>query len=115
MPMTGTSSALVIALPDFVGHALKQDDVGCRRPADARPTFEHLLRLLGFPALHAKPADLVHGLRLKPEVRADRDIVPRQVFDDLDLAFAALQLDHHRPAFLHQAHGSCRAPGLVSV
>ncbi len=38
-------------------------------------------------------------------MRADRDVVPREMLDDLDLSFPAFELDHHRAAFLHQAHG----------
>jgi hypothetical protein len=65
--------------------------------------------LVCLPSLHTKPADLVHGLGLQPEVRADRNIVAREMLDDLDLAFATFQfdhhraVDHHRAAFLHHA------------
>ena len=55
--------------------------------------------------LHAEAAGLVHRLRLQSQVRAHRDVVAREEFDDLELAEAALELDHLRAAFLHEAHG----------
>ena len=77
------------------------EPASCRAPG----CLEHLLGLLPVAPLHLEAADLVHGLRLQAQVRADRDVVPGQVLDDLDLPFPAFQLDHHRSAFLHQAHG----------
>ena len=66
---------------------------------------EHLLGRRFLASLHAKAADLVHRLRLQPEVRAHGDVVAREELDDLDLPGAAFELDHLRAAFLHQAHG----------
>ena len=33
-----------------------------------------------------------------------RDVVAGKMLDDLDLPFAAFELDHHRAAVLHQPH-----------
>ena len=52
-----------------------------------------------------KSAGLVHRLRLEPQVRAHRDVVAREEFDDLELAEPAFELHHFRATFLHQPHG----------
>jgi len=78
-------------LAQFVRHALEQHDVGTGI-LESRRGGNHRLRLRAVAPLHLEAADLVHGLRLEPEVCADRDIVTREMLDDLELPVAALVL-----------------------
>ena len=52
-----------------------------------------------------KPPSLCTDCGFKPEVRAERNVLAREVLDDADLAAPDLELDHHRAAFLHQPNG----------
>ena len=71
-------------LPEFARHAFEQDDIGTRILELLRRSL-HVLCLFRIPALHAKPADLVYRLGLQPEVRANRDVVTREMLDDINL------------------------------
>ncbi len=90
-------------LPHLVGDALEQHDIGTG-VLQATRRLAHLAGLVRLPALYLEATDLVHRLRLQAEMRAHRYVVTSEVRDDLHLVVTTLELDHHGPALLHQAH-----------
>lgn len=90
--------------PNFIRNALQQHNIrSCILQSPGR--VHHDPCLIRFPPLHPKSANLVDRLRLEAQVRANRNVVPGQVFDDLDLIFSTFELDHHGATLLHQADG----------
>ena len=90
-------------LPNLIGNALEQDDVSsgilqllCR--------LDHFTSVICLATLHLESTELVNRLGLQAQVGANRNIVVREMFDDLKLAAAALELDHHRTTLLHKSH-----------
>ncbi len=93
----------MISLAELRRNAFEQHDVRARR-FQRLGAVEHALGGRFIATLHFETAGLVHRLRLEPEVRAHRDVVAREKFDDLELAEPAFELHHFRAAFLHEAH-----------
>ena len=94
----------MIRLAELRRNAFEQHDVRARG-FQRLGAVEHALGGRFVATLHPEAAGLVHRLRLQPQVRAHRDVVAREEFDDLELAEPAFELDHFRAAFLHEAHG----------
>src|SRR6476620_294323 len=74
-------------------NTFEQQHVGTRRLQGLRIS-DHPRGVLLLTPLNAKPAGLVHRLWLEAEVRAHRDVVPGEVFDDFKLRAASFELDH---------------------
>ena len=103
IPITGTLTACEIERPRSDGmHSSSTRSA----PAASSVSASSSMRCAAVPSRPCtrKPPVLCTDCGLSPRCAQTAMSWRRQELDDLGLAFAALELDHARPALLHQAH-----------
>ena len=91
------------SLPDFARNTLEQDNVSSGI-LQLLCGLNHFASVLGLTTLHLESTKFVNRLGLQSQVRTNRNIMVGEMFNNIELAATALELDHHRATLLHKAH-----------